>query len=344
MLASVYYGPWTVSLEDRPEPQSPLGNHALVAVRASGICGTDLGIISGEYEARVPVILGHECAGEVIAKGEEVSSLHIGDRVVVDPTFYCDACAMCRTGRENHCEKKHGTETGVSRDGTFTSFYVTEERFLYRIDDHVSFPEAVLTEPLSCVLTGVSHLRIFPGECSLVIGAGPIGLLYALVLNLRGLSGRIVEKSESRRELSLSLLGKRWIGFASLDDVLAASASNEEVFDLVVDTTGLMSERVIPMMSRGGQLLLVGLRDGMSTFNPGDLANKSLSIIGSIDSLGTFAAAYSLIANGAIPARDIVTHSFALSDIFDALRLLGCDMKTKRRQDLITGMKIVIEP
>ncbi len=141
MKAIVYNSEWDIKLR-RPVPTITKSNQVLVKIKATGICGTDLGIISGKYQASTSVILGHESAGEVFQVGEEVSNLKIGDRVIIDPTYYCGNCNMCRTGRQNHCEYKGVTETGVSSDGTFTDFYVTEERFLYKLADHVTYEEA----------------------------------------------------------------------------------------------------------------------------------------------------------------------------------------------------------
>lgn len=129
MLALVYKSAWDVALEERPVPEIKKDNDVLVRIRATGVCGTDLGIISGKYHAVPSTILGHESAGDVIAVGSAVSSLQPGDRVVIDPTYYCGQCEMCRTGRQNHCTHKAVTETGVSADGTFTDYYVTEDRF-----------------------------------------------------------------------------------------------------------------------------------------------------------------------------------------------------------------------
>lgn len=344
MRAFVYSGPWQVALEDYREPPTPRGSQVLVNVKATGICGTDLGIITGAYAAKIPVVLGHESSGVVSAVGDHVTSFQPGDRVVIDPTFYCGFCEMCRTGRQNHCHQKHVTETGVSQDGTFAPFYLTEERFLYPLAAHLSFREAALTEPLSCVLTGVNQLRLFPGQRTLVIGAGPIGVLYASSLSLHGLSGTILEVSPWRRDKTSAILGDRWSVVGSLDEAIASFPRKEEIFDLVVDTTGRLIESLIPLLARGGQLLVVGLKDCQASFNPGDVANKSLSIIGSIDSLGTFSSACALITNGAIPAGEILSHSFPLEEITNALELLGCDVAKQQLSYDAQAMKVVIEP
>jgi threonine dehydrogenase-like Zn-dependent dehydrogenase len=343
MRALVYEGPWTVSLRQHPGPRAPAGGEVVVRVRATGICGTDLGIISGGYPASRPVVLGHESAGEVVAVGPGVGSLRVGSRVAIDPTFYCGFCRMCRTGRQNHCEQKAHTETGVSRDGTFAPLYLTEERFLYELDDHVGFEEATLTEPLSCVLTGVQQLSLRPALRTLVLGGGPIGLLYACVLALHGISGGLVELSEPRRALGAGVLEGWWLA-PSLDEAAARGGDEGGGFDLIVDTTGQLAEPALGLLARGGQLLLVGLRHGRASFDPGVIADRSLRIVGSIDSLGTFADACRLIANGSIPARRLVTHAFPLERFGEALQLLGCDVARRCLEPSARALKAVILP
>src|SRR5260370_17630665 len=97
MRGLVYRGSWNVAVENVPEPDPPKGADVLVRIHATGICGTDIGIVSGAYSARSPVILGHESAGEVVAVGQDVRDLTAGDRVVIDPTYYSPSLLMCPT-------------------------------------------------------------------------------------------------------------------------------------------------------------------------------------------------------------------------------------------------------
>src|SRR5262245_42130213 len=98
---------------DRDEPTIRAPNDVLIRVAATGICGTDLGIATGQYAATQGVILGHEFSGTVVATGDDVKNVRPGDRVFVDPTFFCGQCDQCTSGRPNHCEAKSSTETGV---------------------------------------------------------------------------------------------------------------------------------------------------------------------------------------------------------------------------------------
>ncbi|HEY0017957.1 MAG TPA: alcohol dehydrogenase catalytic domain-containing protein [Longimicrobium sp.] len=345
MRGLVYEGPWKVGLAECPAPGAPTGGEVLVRIAATGICGTDLGIIMGACEAKVPVVLGHESAGEVVAVGDRVRSLAPGTRVVIDPTFYCGFCPMCRTDRPNHCEHKGDTETGVSRDGTFAPYYKTEERFLYPLAPHVSFEAGSLVEPLSCALTGADRLRARPDMRTLIFGAGPLGILYSHALACRGLGGALVEVSAARRARAATVAAAGWRITGSAEEALedAFGRPTAEV-DVIVDTTGVMVEKGVGLLARGGQLLTIGLRRSPCTIDALRLAERSLSLIGSVDSLGTFASAMHLIESGRVPAERMVTHRFALDDYREAFLRLGCDLDQRTYSAGAEAMKVVLQP
>jgi len=339
MRTLTYFGPWDVRLCDKQNPASLLPHEVLVRIRASTICGTDLGIVSGLYEAKKSVTIGHEAAGVVEQVDASVTTVKVGDRVVIDPTYFCQTCWMCRNGFSNHCERKIGTESGVTRDGTFAEFYVTEERFLYKIPESLSFGAACLTEPLSCVLTGLKQLQLRSNLDTAVVGGGPMGMLYAHALALHGLKGAIVETSPVRLVLCRHLCPKGWIVCDSL--VAAASAIHSRVgFDLIVDACGSASKASLAMLNRCGQLLLVGLRQEKEEFNPRMIADKSQRIVGSIDSQGTFGEAMALIVREQIPASGMVTQTFTLAEYTTAFGQLGCNIAERSLASTASSMKV----
>jgi threonine dehydrogenase-like Zn-dependent dehydrogenase len=339
MKALRFAGPWQLDFTEVVEPASPVGDEVVVAIKCSTVCGTDLGIIAGLYPAAVPLTLGHEAAGVVHAVGPAVQALKVGDRVAIDPTYYCLQCRSCRNGWPNHCERKVGTETGVSRDGTFAPFYVTQERFLHRLGDDISFAEACFTEPLSCVLTGVNQLQLRSNLTSVVAGGGPIGMLYAFALGLRGVSGVIMEIAPERRRHCERSAPPGWSVLPSLADLPHGGFPNGQ-FDLAVDTTGLLLGELLPRCQRGGQILLVGLRPAVATVNPAELVDRSISLLGSIDSIGTFAESLALITSGKAPVDALLTETFSLADHRWAFSSLGCDLDLQLLRASSRQMKI----
>ncbi|MGP9818696.1 zinc-dependent alcohol dehydrogenase [Salinarimonas sp. NSM] len=345
MKAARFLAPWTLALGDVPDPAAPGPGEVMVRVRATGICGTDIGILSGAYAAQAGVVLGHESTGDVVAAGEGVGSVAVGDRVVIDPTFHCGFCRMCRTNRQNHCERKHGTEAGVSRDGTFAELYACDERFVHRLPDGLSYEAGALTEPLGCALTGVARLDLHLGHRVVVVGAGPLGVLYAHALASRGVRGRLVERSDARRALAADVLPAGWRLAASLDEIAAAYAPDPTPIDVAVDTTSVMVEPLVALMARGGQVLAIGLRPHAVAIDAGAVADRSLAVLGSIDTLeNAFAQALALLASGAVPAEALVTHRLPLSRLPEAVALLGCDIADRRLAPPGAALKVMIDP
>lgn len=339
MQAIVYNGPWNIQLEEREEPAIILPDEVIVEIRATGICGTDLSIISGEYNAREKVIIGHESAGVIVEKGSGVETFNVGDRVIIDPTYYCGYCENCRKGLRNHCFLKSSTEAGVSIDGTFTKYFKTTKRFIYPLADDVPFEQGAMSEPLSCVLTAVKKLAVTPFYNVAILGGGPIGLLFYLALKQYGIqAGTIYETSANRTDL------------ISRNDILTSGwylsghfAPHKHQYDLIVDTTGSMLEKSIDAVADGGKIALIGLRNNQQTINPREITDRSISIIGSIDSQDTFKHAVDLINSQVLGLEKIITKAYGIDEFQDAVLDLGCNVNKRQRNNDISSLKSVIK-
>jgi threonine dehydrogenase-like Zn-dependent dehydrogenase len=339
MQAIVYNGPWNIQLEEREEPAITLPDEVIVEIRATGICGTDLSIISGEYNAREKVIIGHESAGVIVETGRGVENFKAGDRVIIDPTYYCGYCENCRKGLRNHCSLKSSTEAGVSIDGTFTKYFKTTKRFIYPLADDVPFEQGAMSEPLSCVLTAVKKLAVTPFYNVAILGGGPIGLLFYLALKQYGIqAGTIYETSANRTDL------------ISRNDILTSGwylsghfAPRKHQYDLIVDTTGSMLEKSIDAVADGGKIALIGLRNNQQTINPREITDRSLSIIGSIDSQDTFKHAVDLINSQVLGLEKVITKSYGINEFQDAVLDLGCNVGKRQRNNDISSLKSVIK-
>ncbi|MCW3464142.1 zinc-dependent alcohol dehydrogenase [Chitinophaga nivalis] len=338
MQAIVYNRPWDVQLTEKAEPVLSLPDEVIVEIRATGICGTDLSIISGEYDARPQVIIGHESAGVVVATGSSVDNCRIGDRVIIDPTYYCGYCEHCRKGLRNHCLLKAGTEAGVSVDGTFTRYFKTTQRFIYPLADHIPFEQGAMSEPLSCVLTAVKKLAVTPYMRTAILGGGPIGLLFYQALSRHGIrDGVICETSPQRIKLieGNNFLANGW-------QTAPAFVPKKNQYDLIIDTTGSLLEKSMLAIADGGKISLMGLRNNQQTINPREIADRSISIIGSIDSADTFKHAVDLINSGTLGLEKLITHAYPLQDFQAALQDLGCDPVKQQRTNQIASLKSVI--
>ncbi|MBJ3816821.1 alcohol dehydrogenase catalytic domain-containing protein [Shimwellia pseudoproteus] len=338
MKALKFNGVWRVAPQETPALQCIDPDDVIVAVEVCGLCGTDVGIITGAYAVAVPgTTLGHESTGTVLKIGPAVTRFKVGDRVVINPTYSCGKCRMCLTGNPNHCERKHGTEAGVSYDGAFADQYRAKEDYLIPLDDHVSFEEGALTEPLSCTVTGVDKLNITHTNIrACVIGAGPMGMLYLWSLHLRGVTAFLVEKNAHRYQFAQDVLPEGSHIYTDFEQAMREEyGSDDEMLDLCVDTTGYLSEIVFDRLAPGGKLLNVALKAYTAQLDILKIADKSLSVIGSIDSLNnSFERAYAMIRDGEIPAARLISHSFPFHDYQQAFAMVGCNIAAQQQQPI----------
>jgi threonine dehydrogenase-like Zn-dependent dehydrogenase len=337
MKALVFHEPRRVTLDDVPEPAIRRDTEVLIRVEATGICGTDIHIVSGNYPARPGVILGHETTGVVTQAGRAVQRFRPGDRVILDPTYHCGVCFHCQSDRPNYCAEKSRTETGVSSDGTFAHYHVADQAFLHPLPAELSFAQGTLTEPLACCLYALRQIRLRSDARALVVGAGPMGLLFGVSLRVMGLDLCIGDVQAYRLEQARALFQDvHDLGGDGLDRCRDGAR-----FDLVVDTSGRMLERLLPRVERGGQLLLAGLDyDYEARIRPSYLTDNGIHLIGSIDTNRTFAAAIDLLRR--VPDyRRIVTHCLPLPDYRNAFALLGVHPGGR---GAILANKVVLQP
>src|SRR5579872_1862898 len=178
------------------EPDKIGDNEILLAMRAASICGSDLGFYNytPAYQkfAKVPTIMGHEFAGEIIEKGKNVSEYAVGDRVSVESVLYCGVCKFCRRGETNICQ--NFTVFGMHRNGAFAEFVSVDQKYLHKIPDDVSFLEAGVVEPLSVAVNAMEDVSapIRAGDTACIIGPGPLGLFSAEILRAKGVRDILV--------------------------------------------------------------------------------------------------------------------------------------------------------
>jgi L-iditol 2-dehydrogenase len=178
MQAAVLYGKEDVRLESVPIP-ALLPGEILVRVRTALTCGTDLKVYRRGYHARMiqpPALFGHELAGDIVAIGEGVTKFGVSDRVVAANSAPCDVCFFCRRAQPNLCEDL------LFNNGAYAEYIRIPERIVrkntYRIPDDISYKDAALVEPLACALRGLDETHVRPGDSVIVLGLGPIGLMF----------------------------------------------------------------------------------------------------------------------------------------------------------------------
>ncbi|MGW0578906.1 alcohol dehydrogenase catalytic domain-containing protein, partial [Streptomyces sp. NPDC002920] len=174
MKAALITAPGRIELVELDDP-APAPDEVVVAVAACGLCGTDLHILQGEFAPTLPIVPGHEFAGEVVAVGSHVTGLQVGTRVAVDPSLPCFTCHYCRIGRNNLCERF--SAIGVTHPGAAAEYVAAPAANCVPLPDHISTADAALIEPLSCAVRGYDVLRSTLASHVLIYGAGTMGLM-----------------------------------------------------------------------------------------------------------------------------------------------------------------------
>lgn len=222
---------------DRPSIQD---DEILLKVHAVGVCGSDLRIYqNGDDRVDYPRITGHEIAGEIVEIGPEVSRFQIGDRVTLGAHMPCGTCHFCQANEGHHCVE--GWSIGYQVDGGFAEYVVLPSLFIrngsvQRIAATTSYKLACLSEPFSCVLSGLQELEVHAGETVVVYGAGAIGCMYIAALKRMGAAKIIaVQRSKDRQKKALEI---------GADIVIDPNRQNT-VDSIMAETEGLGAHAVI---------------------------------------------------------------------------------------------------
>jgi 2-desacetyl-2-hydroxyethyl bacteriochlorophyllide A dehydrogenase len=295
---------------------TPGRRDVVIAVAGCGICGTDLHILEGEFAPSLPIIPGHEFAGEVVAVGTDVSEVSLGDQVAVDPSLYCHECYYCRRGRDNLCERWGAI--GVSVAGGAAEFALAPVANCVKLPDGVRPADAALIEPLSCVVRGFDRLPRMLGDHYLIYGAGTMGLMNLEVAKRTGAASvDVVDLNPGRLATAVQL------------GCSTASASADEIerprgWDVVIDCTGVVGaiEDGLARVGKGGTFMQFGVsaEKAVAGWPPFKIYNQEITITGSMAVLHSFERAAELFAGGALDPDVMISHRFPLEQYPQALQ------------------------
>lgn len=335
MLAAKFYAPGDIRLEDIDKPTVG-ADEVLIRVRNCSTCGTDVKIFrSGHPNMTPPQVMGHEIAGEIAEIGPDVSGWSIGDRVQVIAAIPDGTCAECLAGHPAVCE--HQLSMGYQFPGGFAEYMIVPREVLAvdglnRIPDGLSFAEASVTEPLACVLNGQELARVGEGDTVVVVGSGPIGCLHVRLARARGAARIILIDINAERLAQAADLVKPDLTIVSSEtDPVAAvlDATGGRGVDVVITAaaSGTAQEQGLRMLARRGRLSLFGglAKDAPNITVDANLVHyRELTIVGVNGSSPAHnRAALELIASGAVPVADLITHRLPLDRVLDAIDIVA---------------------
>ena len=280
-------------------------DEVLVAARSVGVCHSDIDLLEGRYiiPFSYPIIPGHEWSGEVVKVGRKVTGIVVGDRVVGE----------CVIGADHF---------GFSISGAAAEFFAAKPSWLHKLPDQISFTIGALVEPFSVAYYALVRAGgVDASDTVVVLGAGPVGLAVTAAAAAMGAVTIVVEPTEGRREIALSLGAKNAVHPDDIDALLAKITAGRGA-DLVVEASGRPSvmATALDLVSFQGRIAYIGIDVGREApAKLGLIQSKELRITGSIGSPGVWPETLRFLANSGIDLSPLVTQHFGIDNGLDAL-------------------------
>lgn len=339
MKAARLHGAGDLRVEDIAAPGVPDAGWVKLRVDAAGICGSDLhNFRTGQWISRAPSTAGHELTGTVVAVGEGVGTVAMGDRVVADSRFWCGECVQCRAGRRHLCTSLGFV--GEVCDGGFAEEALLPARLLHVIDPALDERVAAMAEPLAVALHAVRRLPKTAGAV-LVVGCGTIGGLAALLLS-RTFGGKVLVTDRNRARCE-RVAGATGATIVDLDREAIAAATGGAPLLAAVEATGSIAalNQLLGVLGSGASVALVGIFHGRLDIDPNMLVEREIALLGCHAFADELPDAIGMLADLSGPLIGLIDREIGLDDVPAAYeRLLagqGDGLKTIIRMRLPAG-------
>jgi alcohol dehydrogenase len=351
MKALVYHGPGKKSWDDVPDPKIIDPTDIIVKVDTTTICGTDLHILKGDVPAVTEGrILGHEGVGTVTEVGDAVSTVAVGDRVIISCISACGACSYCHQGLYAHCLADEGAEGigwifGHLIDGTQAEYVRVPfaDNSVYKVPEGVSDEAAVM---LSDILPtgfeiGVRYGRVEPGDVVAVIGAGPVGLAAIMTAGLYGAARVIaIDLDENRIAKAKDFGATDGVNSGAADWVEQVMGMTDGLgVDTAIEAVGIPDtfDACTKIVRPGGNIANVGVHGKPVELRLNDLWISDIAITMGLVSTSTTPMLLKLVAQHKLPAEKFATHRFTFDQVMDAYDTFSKAAETKALKVVISG-------
>jgi len=315
-------------MQDVPKPEC--GRHdALIKVKKTGICGTDIHIYHwdawSQQNVPVPMTIGHEFYGEVVEVGDAVEGIKPGDRVSGEGHFVCGTCRKCRTGKQHLC--KHTLGLGVHRPGAFAEYVVLPASNVFVLPDDIEGDLGAVFDPFGNAVHSAFSFDLV-GKDVLITGAGPIGIMCVAIARFVGARHVVITDVNAYR---LDLARKMGASYAldvskgNLKDVMQ-SLSMQEGFDVGLEMSGHPDamQDMLASMNHGGVMALLGILPEETAINWHDVIFKGLQLKG-IYGREMYETWYQMVSlvQGGLNISPVITHHFAADDYEKAFQVMA---------------------
>ena len=325
MLAAVLHGSEDLRMEQIPVPHAG-GGELVVRVGAALTCGTDLKVYRRGYHAmmgKTPFLFGHELAGVVVEVADGVTKFAVGDRVVPLNSAPCDECYWCKSGQQNLCEDL------LFNNGAYAEYIRVPARIVEKntllVPEGVALEHAALTEPLACVVRGLEESGAKAGDTLVVVGAGPIGLMFMHVAELAGVKVIAVVKREDQIAAATLFGAASVVHLEAVEDVVATTRAltpEGRGADVVIDAVASPAawEWAVDMVRKGGTVNFFGgpprgtkVQLDTNRLHYGDITLKASFH----HTPATCRTAFGLVTNGRFKCAEYITGRAGLDEVPD---------------------------
>ncbi len=313
----------------QPELADPHG--VLLRIDVVGVCGSDVHYYTtgriGSLVVKYPDTTGHECAGTVVATGQEVTELRVGQRVAVDPLITCGHCDQCLSGREHTCRNQAFLGCPGQAPGALAEYLVMPERSCYPIPDSMTMVQAAVVEPLSIGLYAQRMAGMQPGAKIAILGSGPIGLCV-LLSSLAACDCKVYVTDLLDERLAVARrCGAAWTGNPRKTDIVREIRAVEKLgVDFVFECAGQQEtlDQSIELLKPGGTVLMIGIPElDRVSFAIHTSRRKELQLRSVRRQNQCVTPAIELVSKGTINIDQLVTHHFPLEETKKAFDLLA---------------------
>jgi L-iditol 2-dehydrogenase len=331
MLAALMHGVNDVRLTEIEKPTIN-SYEILVKVKSIGICGTDLRIIKNGIDGvseNSPRVLGHEISGIIEEVGSHITKYKPGMRIAIAPNMGCGSCPNCFRGNHHLCVQYFAL--GVHIDGGFAEYVKVPEqavRFgnIFEIPEHISFEEAAIIEPLSCVYNGLQKCKVEPGDDVLIIGAGPIGVMMAKLAKLAGASNVMIANRSLERLEICKEIDDTFITMDSVhmkEDIMRITGGKGADVIFTANSSPEAQILAVELAAIDGRINFFGglaKNDQLVSLNTNDIHYKQLIVTGTTKANNDhFGKTLKFISSGVIDVKKLISARFKLSEFEEAL-------------------------
>jgi L-iditol 2-dehydrogenase len=328
---------------DKPSKISP--DEVLLKIKYVGVCGSDVHYYNegkiGSQIVEYPFMVGHECSGKVVAIGENVTHLEVGDLVVIDPSVHCGHCEQCLAGRPHTCLNNRFLGCPGQLEGCLTEYLVMPGFTCFPVTDLMDAEEAALLEPFTIGVYSVNMAKMTsPGSSVAIFGAGPIGLSILMKLMADSYNNvGVIEPLDYRLEKAAEI-GASWTVNPVTDNLEErVGVIVPALMDVVFDASGEQEaiDNALKILKPGGKLVLVGIPPSAEyVFNMDLMRRKEITVINVRRQNHSVEEAIKLVAEGKVNLKQMVTHYFQLRKTPVAF-----DMVSGYRDNVIKAMIVI---